>query len=285
MVLPYIPPSLTVTISDPSSRAHDPLLLIAPDGMDQTSKSDVDSVCVPTRLLMVRADPGTKSQLACSVAVMLFLADANGLLCPMDLVENVGTKTNSGAVPPSTPRMDTVAEVIALGVTGESYLVAFTVADTVTEGELCPSLLFCSSKVTMQVVLLERPLSATVMTSSPMPWVHVPTSLNTAGTDRIGKVVELCVRDPVRFRIVTKEPGGMSQLVTSVTVSVLEPEASGLLWPIALVTKVGTMICIADAPLGTPNAASDRVTAYDAATGELISPASTDAETSVGGGS
>jgi hypothetical protein len=88
---------------------------------------------------MFRTDPGTKSQLACSVTVMLFLADASGLLCPMDLVEKIGTKTSSGAVPPSTPRMEAVDEVIALGATGGSYFVAFTVADIVTEGELCPS--------------------------------------------------------------------------------------------------------------------------------------------------
>jgi hypothetical protein len=81
----------------------------------------------------------------------------------------------------------------------------------------------------MQGVLLGSELAATVMTSCPAPWVHAATSPNKAGTERIGKLVEFWVRDPVRFRIVTKVPDGMSQLATRVTVRLLEPEARGLL--------------------------------------------------------
>ena len=67
------------------------------------------------------------SQSASSVAVIVFEADANGLLCPISNVENEGTKINNGREPPLTPSsVDTVTFIKVGGISAPDGRLAMT---------------------------------------------------------------------------------------------------------------------------------------------------------------
>mmetsp|Transcript_56032 Transcript_56032/g.131973 ORF Transcript_56032/g.131973 Transcript_56032/m.131973 type:complete len:234 (-) Transcript_56032:144-845(-) len=91
-----------VSTSVPVLCVQTPAVPSSPDVVDTVS-APVSAVCDPVSPVTVTVDPDARSQLACSVAVMVLLTPATGVLCSMLSTLNTGSTTYSAFPPVATP--------------------------------------------------------------------------------------------------------------------------------------------------------------------------------------
>ena len=204
------------------------------------------------------------SQSATSVTVRLFDADDSGFVCPMALTLKLGTCTSSGSAPPVTP----TAAVPGLSIAWYSPCPSsgpvsdFTLALTLMAGDACLDALFCSTNDTLIKLPLTSPEPTTRSVSSPLSRDHHPVDPTTAPLLPAPPHIVVsasspsAVNDPVSPLTVTLEPAAKWQSGASVTVSLLDADASGLVCPMRLVLNPGTCTSSGAAPPSTPSRSS-----------------------------
>ena len=69
---------------------------------------------------IVTVDPGSRSQFALRVTVMVLTTAANGVLCSMVLMSKAGTRTSKGSVPFGTPSSSCPFFIAAVATTGDT---------------------------------------------------------------------------------------------------------------------------------------------------------------------